>query len=158
MPLLHSLVQSSPCHNKYRMAHLLSFHFIKYHLLITLKSGSGKKKNFLKMTDNMTKNRSTEDPAGGVGSGWSEHTWHRTVAGIQVSDMHAAAHLSRWRVVGALDPDVDLPSRGAQGLPVPRWLPGAPLLSSPSTGGIPRVVYTSGQQCTFSSGQCNTAQ
>lgn len=55
---------------------------------------------------------------------------------------HAAAYLSRWRVVGALHPDVDLSPRGAQGLSVPRWVPGAPLLGSPSTRGVPWIVWT----------------
>lgn len=54
--------------------------------------------------------------------------------------LHAAAHLSRWRVVGALNPHVDLPSRGAQCLAVHRGIPGAPLLGSSSTGGVPRIV------------------
>jgi len=53
---------------------------------------------------------------------------------------HAAVYLSRWRIVCALHPDIDLPPRGTQGLAVPRGFPGAPLLGSPSTRGIPGVV------------------
>lgn len=79
------------------------------------------------------KRKTTEDEGCG---------WRLCSACRQRLNAHAAAYLSRWRVVGALHPDVDLSPRGAQGLSVPRWVPGAPLLGSPSTRGVPWIVWT----------------